>query len=71
MGSGRRAVPAVGAAVLVVLIGFGRAYLGAHYLSDVVGGFAVGGAWLGAVIAGWEEVGRRGTGRRRGQASPR
>lgn len=59
MGSGKRAVPAVGAAALVVLIGFGRAYLGAHYLSDVVGGFAVGGAWLGAIIASWEEVGRR------------
>ncbi len=40
--------------MLVVLIGFGRAYLGAHYLSDVAGGFVAGGAWLGAVIAGWE-----------------
>jgi membrane-associated phospholipid phosphatase len=42
MGSGKRVAVAVGAAVLVVLIGFGRAYLGAHYLSDVVGGFAAG-----------------------------
>jgi membrane-associated phospholipid phosphatase len=50
-GSGKRVAVAVGAAVLVVLIGLGRAYLGAHYLSDVVGGFAAGGAWLGAVIA--------------------
>ena len=53
-GSGKRVAVVVGAAVLVVVIGFGRAYLGAHYLSDVVGGFVAGGAWLGAVVAGWE-----------------
>jgi membrane-associated phospholipid phosphatase len=52
MGSGKRAVPTLGAAVLAVLIGFGRAHLGAHYLSDVMGGFAAGGTWLGAVVAG-------------------
>jgi len=70
-GSGKRVAVAVGAAVLVVLIGFGRAYLGAHYLSDVVGGFAAGGAWLGAVIAGWEARRGRDPGGRGGQASPR
>jgi membrane-associated phospholipid phosphatase len=70
-GSGKRAAVTVGAAVLVVLIGFGRAYLGAHYLSDVVGGFAAGGAWLGAVVAGWEAMRGRDTEGRRGQASPR
>jgi membrane-associated phospholipid phosphatase len=41
-GSGKRLAVAVGATALVVLIGFGRAYLGAHYLSDVVGGFVAG-----------------------------
>ena len=70
-GSGKRVAVAVGAAVLVVLIGFGRAYLGAHYLSDVVGGFVAGGAWLGAVIAGWEAMRGRGSEGRGGQASPR
>ena len=69
-GSGKHVVFVVGAAVLVVLIGFGRVYLGAHYLSDVVGGFAAGGAWLGAVVAGWDRMGRRNTNSRRGQANP-
>ena len=69
-GSGKRAFFVVGAAVLVVLIGFGRVYLGAHYLSDVVGGFAAGGAWLGAVIAYWDKMGRRNVDSRRGRANP-
>jgi membrane-associated phospholipid phosphatase len=38
----KRAVSVGGAATLVVLIGFSRAYLGAHYFSDVAGGFAAG-----------------------------
>ena len=72
MGSGKkRAVPTFGAAVLVVLVGSGRAYLGPHYLSDVVGGFAAGGAWLGAIVAGWEAMRGRDTEGRGGQASPR
>jgi membrane-associated phospholipid phosphatase len=41
-GRGKRAVSAGGAAVLVVLIGFSRLYLGAHYFSDVAGGSAAG-----------------------------
>ena len=45
-----RVVSVCGAAVVVALIGFSRVYLGAHYVSDVVGGFAAGGAWLSAVI---------------------
>jgi undecaprenyl-diphosphatase len=36
---------------LVLLIGFSRVYLRAHYLSDVIGGFALGAAWLGVCIA--------------------
>jgi undecaprenyl-diphosphatase len=55
-GSGKRVAVAVGAAVLVVLIGFGRVYLGAHYLSDVVGGFAGGGRMAGCRdrVLGWD-----------------
>ncbi len=49
-----------GAAILVLLIGFSRMYLGVHYLSDVAAGYAAGGAWLSACITGMEVVlGRR------------
>jgi len=48
-----------GLALLVILIGFSRLYLGVHYFSDVVAGFAAGGVWLSAVITGMEVV-RRG-----------
>ncbi len=47
------------AALLVLLIGFSRLYLGVHYVSDVLGGFAVGGVWLSTCITGMELV-RRG-----------
>ena len=55
-GRGKRAVSVGGAAALMSLIGFSRPYLGAHYFSDVAGGFAAGGAWLSAVITGWEAM---------------
>ncbi len=45
----RRLPVAFGAAVFVLLIAFSRIYLGAHWLSDVVGGLTFGTAWLTAL----------------------
>jgi len=42
------------AALAIVLIGISRMVLGAHYLSDVVGGFIAGGVWLATCIAAVE-----------------
>jgi undecaprenyl-diphosphatase len=41
-----RLLVALGATTLIVLIAFSRLYLGAHWLSDVLGGLAFGSAWL-------------------------
>lgn len=49
----RRAVVAA-AAVLVGAIGSTRLLLGVHFLSDVLGGFALGLAWLSASVAAFE-----------------
>jgi len=50
---GRRlgAVAIVMAAALVIAIGVSRIYLGAHYFTDVVGGFTAGLLWLLIVAA--------------------
>jgi undecaprenyl-diphosphatase len=45
--------------LLVLLIGFSRMYLGAHYLSDVLGGFAMGTGWLVVFIMVLEMLRRR------------
>jgi undecaprenyl-diphosphatase len=47
------------AVLLVLLIGFSRLYLGAHYFSDVVAGYAAGTIWLAASISGTEVARRR------------
>ena len=48
----------LGAAALIVAIGLSRLYLGVHYFSDVIGGYAAGAVWLSATISG-VEVARR------------
>jgi undecaprenyl-diphosphatase len=47
------------ATVLILLIGLSRMYLGVHYFSDVIGGYAAGVVWLGACISGLEVVRRK------------
>ena len=60
---------ALGAAVLIVAIGLSRLYLGVHYFSDVVGGYAAGLLWLSACISGIEVARRWRTGVPPGAAS--
>ena len=52
---------ALGAALLIVAIGLSRLYLGVHYFSDVIAGFAAGVLWLSACITGIEIVRRERT----------
>ena len=54
-----RAAVVFGTSLSILLIGFSRIYLGVHYLSDVVAGFAAGGVWLSTCIMAMEFV-RRG-----------
>jgi undecaprenyl-diphosphatase len=56
--SGRIAAVAA-ATCLVAAIGFSRLYLGVHYFSDVVGGYAAGVMWLAVCISGLAIARRR------------
>ena len=50
---GQRVAAWTAATLVALLIGFSRLYLGVHWLSDVLGGYALGAGWLAIVaIAG-------------------
>jgi membrane-associated phospholipid phosphatase len=44
----------VGTIILILLIGLSRIYLGVHFVSDVIAGFAAGAIWLTVCISGME-----------------
>ncbi len=46
----RRLLFAIGAALVTLVVGASRLYLGVHWLTDVLGGYALGLAWLAAVM---------------------
>jgi membrane-associated phospholipid phosphatase len=55
-----RSAVVMGTVLLVSAIGFSRLYLGAHYFSDVIAGYAAGLVWLSVSISGIEMLQRTG-----------
>jgi len=53
-GRGAQIAVVLGAALLILAIGMSRLYLGVHYFSDVIGGYAAGLLCLSACISGLE-----------------
>jgi undecaprenyl-diphosphatase len=47
----RRAILWSAAALVVLIVGASRIYLGAHWLTDVLGGYALGASWVAIVVA--------------------
>jgi membrane-associated phospholipid phosphatase len=45
--------------LLIILVGISRMALGVHFFSDVIGGYAAGGAWLALCITIFDQLERR------------
>jgi undecaprenyl-diphosphatase len=62
LSSRRRAVLWGAAALVVLIVGASRIYLGAHWLTDVLAGYALGACWVAIVVAilliRWSGTGR-------------
>ena len=55
-GAGRRWTLWVASGAIALAIGVSRVYLGAHWLSDVVGGWLLGAGWLTALVGLWYAI---------------
>lgn len=51
--SGKRVAIVLAAVIVIGAIGFSRVYLGVHFVTDVVGGWLAGAAWLIVAIGGY------------------
>jgi undecaprenyl-diphosphatase len=51
LSSRRRAILWSAAALVVLIVGASRIYLGAHWLTDVLAGYALGATWVAIVVA--------------------